>query len=34
VINYVKKHINEDAKFCLWGRSMGAVTGIVYLMQL
>jgi len=27
VINYIKRNINDDAKFCLWGRSMGAVTG-------
>jgi hypothetical protein len=27
VINHIKTHINQEAKFSLWGRSMGAVTG-------
>ena len=34
VIKYVKRCINQNAKFSLWGRSMGAVTGKSTFIQL
>lgn len=35
MINHIKTQINQEARFSLWGRSMGAVTGnLCYYLAL